>query len=603
LLLPVHLGCTVTAVTQGDDPRPNNSCASDSDCGDESCRDGLCQTLNGQLEALLISATPPSDSAIPHFTFVTELDKVPTSGGREDLTLPGPTQVVGSFVLPKGMTCYPGFVSDDPKSPIGAAADGKSLPVTVTLALSQRLLGLPQQQYFASTRKLNDQLGYTFNVQVPRGEYDVYLVPPSHQEGGCRVPPQLYRSYPIRTSLPFTFPISPISQLPLTISWPKSSPSLTGWSVDLIEPLGGNPISTNPVLGDPINLGDEAMTVDYPASLSFSSVIAPADAPEVTAASDLLRLRPPMGLVAPTIFLDRSALGLLVPPNGRVVLDRFTRIPEPVRVVGQLARRDGGEPVSGYVTLSSTEIYGVDPGIFAWYRTTLQVGDDGVLDAQLPPGRYQVRVVPPTPDGPESEGRLAALERIWVIPAEPPVQYGKLLELQPISALVGQTLFLRAQVQAIPSPQSVLAFDQAFGEDEEKKETAVRAANGLVDDAGQFVVHADPGRFDVSMQAPESLGFAWFVRPGVQVGERNLDLGLVSLPRPSLLSGTARVSLDTGDVALSSAAIRAYAYLDKDLAYTRDAKDAVSVVQVADTRADENGAFRLLVPSRITASK
>jgi hypothetical protein len=99
------------------------------------------------------------------------------------------------------------------------------------------------------------------------------------------------------------------------------------------------------------------------------------------------------------------------------------------------------------------------------------------------------------------------------------------------------------------------------------------------------------------------LGFAWFVRPGVQVGERNLDLGRVSLPSPSLLSGTARVLVDSKEVALSSAAIRAYAYLDKDLAYTRDAKQAVSVVQVADTRADENGAFRLLVPSRIAASK
>ncbi len=54
---------------------------------------------------------------------------------------------------------------------------------------------------------------------------------------------------------------------------------------------------------------------------------------------------------------------------------------------------------------------------------------------------------------------------------------------------------------------------------------------------------------------------------------------------------------------LASAAIRAYAYLDKNLAYTRDAKQAVSVVQVAETRADENGAFRLLVPSSIVAPK
>ena len=193
-LLPAQLGCTVTAVTRGNDPSPSNSCERDSECGADSCRDGLCQTLNGQLEALLISATPPSDSGIPHLTFVTDLEKVPTSGGREDLTLPGPSHVVGKLVLPKDRTCYPGFISDDPKNPIGAADDGKSLPVTVTLARSQRLLGLTQQLDFASSGTTTRN--YAFDVLVPRGEYDVYLVPPSHQEG-CAVPPQLYRSFVI----------------------------------------------------------------------------------------------------------------------------------------------------------------------------------------------------------------------------------------------------------------------------------------------------------------------------------------------------------------------------------------------------------------------
>jgi hypothetical protein len=290
---------------------------------------------------------------------------------------------------------------------------------------------------------------------------------------------------------------------------------------------------------------------------------------------------------------------LLLPKDEHVVLDRFTRIPEPVRVVGQLARLDGGAPVSGYVTLISTEIYGVDGGIFASYQTTLQVGADGAIDAQLPPGKYRVQAVPPMPGASDAPGTLAALETTWDIPANPPVQYGKLLELQPTSAVVGQTEFVSAQVQAIPSPQTILPFEQAFG----AGTFTPRATNGLVDDAGHFVVQADPGRFDVSVQAPESLGFGWFVRPGVQVGDHNQDLGGVILPRPSLLSGTARVSLAGTEVALSSAAIRAYAYLDKDQAYTRDAKQAVSVVQVAETRADENGAFRLLVPSRITASK
>jgi hypothetical protein len=601
MLLPVAWGCTVTAVSQADDPRPSNTCKSDSECGADSCRDGLCQSSNGELEALLISATPPSDSGVPHMTFVAQLDDVPTSGGSRDLTLPGPSHVVGSLVLPKDETCYPGFVSDDPKNPFLPADDGKALPATVTLALSQRLLGLPQQLYFAATGIRNLQGGYNFQVQVPRGEYDVYLVPPLHQVGGCPVPPQLYRRFPIDSEnlLP-TFSLSSISQLPLSISWPKLSPSLTGWIVDIIEPLGGNPISTELTLGEATDPGEKSKTVEYSARLSYSTVVTPAsaiDTTEVKAASDLLRFRPPADVIAPTIFMDRSGLGLLGAPN--VAIDRFTQLPVPVQVESRLVRVEDGSPVAGYVTLVSTQIYGVDGGIFASYQTTVQVTADGALHAVLPPGIYKVQAVPPALGGPSAEGALAALETSWDIPADVLVQYGKVLELAPISSVVGQTRFLGAQVQALPSPKTTLPFEEAFGEGP----FTPRAGIGLVDDAGKFAVAADPGLFDVSVQAPDSLGFSWFVRPGVQVAERNQDLGLVTLPRPALLSGTARVSIAGTDAPLASAAIRAYAYLDKDRAYTRDAKQAVSVVQVAEARADEVGTFRLLVPSRIAAPK
>ncbi|HEX2874044.1 MAG TPA: hypothetical protein VHP33_22465, partial [Polyangiaceae bacterium] len=101
-LLPALGGCTVTAVSHGNNPSPSNSCKSDADCDESTCRDGVCQTVNGQIEALLVSATPPSDSGIPQLTFLARLEDVPTSGGKQDLTLPGPSHVVGSFMLPKG---------------------------------------------------------------------------------------------------------------------------------------------------------------------------------------------------------------------------------------------------------------------------------------------------------------------------------------------------------------------------------------------------------------------------------------------------------------------------------------------------------------------
>jgi hypothetical protein len=110
--------------------------------------------------------------------------------------------------------------------------------------------------------------------------------------------------------------------------------------------------------------------------------------------------------------------------------------------------------------------------------------------------------------------------------------------------------------------------------------------------------------FDLSVRAPNELGYAWFVRPGVRVVDASVDLGRVGMPLPVVLTGSALVELTSSTVdTIPSALIRAYAYLDKDLTYTRDQTHAVSVIQVAGTRTEEDGTFRLLLPSSIAAPK
>jgi hypothetical protein len=269
-----------------------------------------------------------------------------------------------------------------------------------------------------------------------------------------------------------------------------------------------------------------------------------------------------------------------------------------VKVEGQVASLDGHLPVSGTVTLISTAIAGMDPGIFGSFQTTVQVGDDGLFEVELPPGQYRVQAVPPMPAGiPPVEGALSAIEVTWDIPADIPSQAGKVLELPLLAEVTGQARIQGAQVQAVPSPQTVLPFEAAFG----AAPFSPRSSSALADESGRFRLQADPGKFDVSVQASESLGFGWFVRAGLEVGEKSLDLGHTTLPVPSVLAGT--VKLGDSTVGLSSAAIRAYAYLDKDLAYTRDPKQAVSVIAVAETRALQDGTFRLLLPSSIAAPK
>jgi len=595
-------GCTVTALSQNDDARPRNSCSQDSDCGSGySCRSKVCQTLNGELESLLVEVSPPGDSFLPHLTFVTHLGDVPTNGGSKDIALPAPAQIKGGVYLPLSLTCYPAFQSENGK-PMLSSVDG-TVPATVTLALHQRTLGLSQQTYYAKT---GDPVGsgYTFRTKVPAGEYDVYFVPPRKQSSEtCIAPPQLYRQFPLGladaeegASTEITFRMSAISRLKLVILWPPSSPSLEGWTADIIEPSGGNSISTEVVLSAPT---PQDQLLAYSVPLTHTSVVM-GKSTVLDATGELLRLRPPTGAILPTIYLDRSAIGLLeTKPDDEVRLTAFSRLPAKVDVRGQLLRKPKGSSVAGTVTFISTEIYGVDPGVFASYQTSTTVGANGLIEVSLPPGKYRVQGQPPPWGGGLSDDDLlSTAETTWEVPADVPLQWGKVLELPPLRELTGHCRAPGALVRAVPSVESTTPFRSAFGD----LPLYPRSTSGLVNDAGRFSLQIDPGRFDVTVRAPEELGYGWYVRPGLDVADRDLDLS-AELRLPSVLTGRATIALPTGTRPLASAAIAAYAYLNKDRAYTRDPEQAVAVVQVAETQAEADGAFRLLLPSSIASPK
>jgi hypothetical protein len=327
----------------------------------------LCQTLHGEIEALLLSATPPASAnsiMVPHLTFVTNLDDVPTSGGARQVTWPGwATLANTSFQLPKTVSCYPKFGADDQGHTIYMAPDGVSLPVNITLSPRQRLLGLPQQTYNATTGTVLNNGAYTFDLQVPSGEYDIYLSPAARQLD-CPVPPQLIKGKQISASEIPAFVATPSTTLDLLLHWPKGGASLDGWTADIIEGNAANVISTQVVLGSPVEQPD---TFDYSIELVYSKVVDD-DPGEVKIASldDLFRLRPPGDVVAPTIYLDRPALELFSTGDGKPIeYTHFTRYPAPVQVEAQLVSLSGGLPMSGQVWLSSSAITGVDDGVFA----------------------------------------------------------------------------------------------------------------------------------------------------------------------------------------------------------------------------------------------
>lgn len=568
------------------------------------------------LESLLFTVTPPSSSSIPQLTFVSTIEGVPTSGGALDLA-PAGAHVTGSLSLPTGVTCYPSFINDDPDNPTLRAPDLKTLPIDISLSLHERGLGLPQQLYFDTAKtigKLSKQGAFTFDLTVPVGHYDIYVAPPANQEPGCAIPPQIWRDYPIDAVVAnLELTAAPVVDIGLTIHWPGGAGAgdLTGWVADIIEPIGGNRISTLVTLGAPVGA---SASVEYDVPLRYSPSSGASDA-TADAGMGLLRLRPPASLIAPSIYLDLSALGLFDIEHPDVT--RFTHFPKAVNVHGLLTRLDTGKPVAGNLLLFSSSISGIEPGIFGSYRTTLEVGSNGMFELELPPGTYNVQAVPLTDTGSSSElpAALASLRATWQIAETPSEQFGRILELPVSAQLTGQSQMQGARVQADPTPELVTIYKEVFGGAQEQDSDhpndlldpgvfAPRAASALVDASGRFAVRADPGRFNVSVGGPEALGFAWFVRPGIDVADRDVDLGRIVLPRPTLLSGVCSVSLPDGTVVPAPAAtIRAYAYLDKDFTYTRDPAEAQSLIQVGETHADKAGAYRLLVPPSLAPAR
>jgi hypothetical protein len=148
-----------------------------------------------------------------------------------------------------------------------------------------------------------------------------------------------------------------------------------------------------------------------------------------------------------------------------------------------------------------------------------------------------------------------------------------------------------------------------------------RVASTIANSRGQFtVLDVDCGAcsagagavFDFVVRPEGTSAMPWLVRTGVAVSE-SADLGSVEVPLPVVQSGVVQVPQAT-PLLVNGALIRAYVYVDDTGQYVADPDSLTSctsplltaeerclrsVVQVAETRAQEDGSYRLLIPSRL----
>lgn len=580
-------GCSVASLKEDGYSPTKNQCKSDDDCGGGTCDQShsVCVASEGQFATVLFEITPPSSSAqFSGVRFLQTLDGISTAGGGLDLKLPAVATVQGQ-VTPTRAKHQP-----DCALSYGGSA---TVPVKISFTPTERLLGLSSESYTASTVKEQD---YGFELSVPPGTYDIYIEPDLEEISGdsCSVVPQLIKNEEIPAAV-FTLPLvaQPATLLKVEVSWPKAllagKPAtenflegLDGWQIDIIDPTSGRVLSSPATL----SLTQEGDIETFSTDVEYAPVLGDDSA----VGTELVRLKPPEGVVAPTLVFERGTLDAF--QVGKAKINQLEGVPHAIDVSGDVL--EGGdqrdETLTGTVKFVAKKLAFLPEGTLFAFVKTVPI-DGGKYTAALLPGEYDVYVAPEAGKG------LATTKSTLTVAGSPGVQSGKGVSVLAASQVAGVVLGPAGQpvvgasvhVNAAPMATDPLLVAAGTAAVKPQGTTAIVGADG------SFIARADPGTYDLSIRPEDDTNFAWMVRPNITVSDPIHDLGELSLPLPVAYDGHVQVP---GDVVVPDALIRAYVYLS-DSGYTPKPADAKSVLQIAETRAQSDGSFTLLLPSHL----
>jgi hypothetical protein len=515
--------------------------------------------------------------------------------------------------------------------------------VTLTFTPLERRLGLDALNYSAtSTVTFNDNreaFEHAYSLTgLPDGLYDVYwedaLVSDKAPSSQCEVVPRLERGVRIQSSkgkIPQLDLASPPSRpLKVMVLWRDD---LQDWRVDVVHPLTGERLSTRAQLtGSRLERMSDGKVVAV-ANLVLGTVLGE---DYVEPKKELLRLSPPEGQNLPTILMDLEGLEVFTP--GQVPVTDLK--PFEALVLYRAWVWEAEQPdrfVTGSVTFEALQLADVPSGVDAKLTRHEQIGEDGQVEVRLPPGSYQVRVVPDALSGlaafetnvevqkplvsqtAEEEtvaGRTQAGHVIWVPRG---VEIGGRVELPTDTTASGISVEALSPLRAGLAPVN------------ERTQFIPRTVVALVGKRGGFQLQAaDCGRcepeagavFDLRVITPPESALPWWVKPEVLVGAP-LHLGAIAVDLPVVYQRRLEFAalLDADERAngrsFPNALIRAYALLDGENRVVNDPNlptcttllkqgllpEDVSCVrralQVAETRSLADGLFRLYLPRRL----
>lgn len=570
-------GCSLPLEDQ--DVPYKNACSSASDCaGSAACvgtsQGNVCAATTADLGQVFLEVRS-SDVAGASTSFlfaeslVLESSNEPSGVVRQvDLALPQLVTVKGS------LPAIPGTPAECMK--VHPATQTTSIPVKIELR-SKTLLPGVTNQLSAFSEVVDD--AHVFELDVPPGVYDVYIAPQEQPDlPGCVTAPPRFFPNGLEVTGEFgTINYQPRDESPIslsgTITVPVDQP-LTGWLLEVVDPVYGRAISPTVVLGEPVDAKVAIPITPY----SYTS-------------GALLRLRAPAmdGMEPKGDLTVHWLLETVLDQQNKVDLYLRDLDASPVALTATVVGPTG--PVAGAsVTIQSKALTG-STNQNAIYRLVTSSSATGAISVSLLPGTYAVSVVPNT-------STMGTFFGDWNVTASGGGNgIGFVLSDQPILQATVLTASgepaVGAPAVATPSETSSSTyFSQAFQE----LALTPRQFTGTVNGAAKLALAVDPGTIDFSVQVNAASGFPWVVRPRVVVQEwteekKDLDLSELRIPYPVVVEGSVR----SASGASSLATVRAWV-----AAGPANSEAAGALVQIGSTVANESGSFFLPLPPTVT---
>jgi hypothetical protein len=577
--------CRVNALEGAEYVGPKNrceiGCPSDAQCIEDRC------VADQTSYPLLLDATPPLSALYaPGVTFTVAVDD--KRGGARDLKLPETATVVATLV------------------------SGTAIPLLLRLERVGAVPGVAAATYEAKSIAKSTK---TPPLSIPPGDYFVF-VSPAEDSSLAQFPPVQLRGED-RKALVVTFASGPQE---LQISYaPESFRTI---EIEMQDSTGG-PL-TNAIEARDIRVIDEttgrlASTVGHTCATPgtpLSPSVKIQLAPELADHRYTLRISPAAKPCSATTVLrstiDFDLQALDVEGHGNKVLVQVPQV-RTVFVRGIVRQFGTNKAIEGDIVLRSVKLDDDSKSGRAWSTLTLPIDRDGTFRDIVLPGTYRADIIPTSDVRFESSKYAICVD--CTVPSQDPMAKPGTRSAE--FYIDGNGVLTFEVPPRVRTTGSATGFDNSMftvGTWQASTSTSgatttlagtrliTRAQSGLVkvlsDKVSTWNIDGtfDPGVYDLVIRTPEASGYPWIVRPRLEVAAAaKFDLATMAASAPVVLTGKVT---DPAGAPIPRATIRARAYISA----TDPKKPPLGAVLVGETRADDNGNYRLVVPSALTVA-